>query len=100
MLDAHMNVMHIYLMKIETYLSMNGMTQAEFARSVDVSQSTISRLRKGDPSASLSLLRKIAEVTNGAVNPNDFLPFRPEEIPIPSPSPAIPEAPAISGERQ
>lgn len=61
-------------MKLETYITRKGLTQAEFAELADVSQPTISRLLNGvGPRPSWKTLAKIHEATNGAVSANDFL---------------------------
>ncbi len=64
-------------MTLEDYLASKGLTQEEFALSIGISQSTVSRLSSGTGNASLALLKDIFEATRGAVTPNDFLPQEP-----------------------
>lgn len=60
---------------LDTYLKANGIKNAAFALQVGASEATISRLRSGKQTPSYPLLSRIAEATNGAVTPNDFLPL-------------------------
>jgi 3,4-dihydroxy 2-butanone 4-phosphate synthase/GTP cyclohydrolase II len=59
-------------MKLLTWLSMNGMTQTQFADMVGVHPSQISRICKGQwPERKTAMA--IIEATSGAVTPEDFL---------------------------
>ena len=59
-------------MKLKDYLSMNSLTQKQFAELVGVDQTQISRyLRGGWPERKTAIA--IMEVTGGAVTPEDFL---------------------------
>jgi transcriptional regulator with XRE-family HTH domain len=59
---------------LDRYLESNGIRNGAFAALVGASEATISRLRNGKQTPSYALVRKIAEVTGGAVLPNDFMP--------------------------
>jgi transcriptional regulator with XRE-family HTH domain len=67
-------------MKLADYLVANGMAAADFAERMGVHRSTVSRwLAPAEPGKpvcrpSWDELRKMAEVTNGAVTANDFVP--------------------------
>lgn len=73
MLDMHMHLMHLYGMKLETYLKKNGMTDAAFGERIGVSQSQVSRIRRGLSWPSKDVLTSIAEVTGNAVTANDII---------------------------
>jgi transcriptional regulator with XRE-family HTH domain len=74
-------------MKLTDYLKQNSIRPSRFADQLGVPASTITRLLGGSKPG-MELLEKIALETGGQVMPNDFLPFRGEEIPsAPSPSP-------------
>ncbi len=53
------------------FKSQKGLTQRAFGKSVGVTQGRIHQLMKGY-NPSFKLAHKIAEVTRGAVMPNDF----------------------------
>lgn len=74
MLDKNMLWRHIGAMKLRQYLSEFGLTQEQFAEAVGISQSVVSRLVREESYASLEILLRIRDHTNGAVTPNDFLP--------------------------
>jgi transcriptional regulator with XRE-family HTH domain len=54
-------------MKLRHYLSHNGLTLAAFGGMVGVSHATVSRWLRGEIAPSYARLRKIEEVTGGAV---------------------------------
>lgn len=71
MLDLHMRRKHISGMTLDAYITANALTEPEAARRFGVDQSTINRLRKGQIPSS-AVMKRIAEVTDKAVTPNDF----------------------------
>jgi len=61
-------------MKLEAFLYKSGMSRADFAQLVGVSEVSICRYILNSRMPKREVLFKIAEVTNGAVTPNDFVP--------------------------
>lgn len=61
-------------MRLDTYLSQQGVRPSTFAAEVGVAPSTITRLLKGERTPGLDLIAKIIRSTNGAVTADDFLP--------------------------
>jgi transcriptional regulator with XRE-family HTH domain len=59
-------------MKLRTYREENGLTLAQMAEKVGVSEVSMSRYERGDRMPRPEVMRKIGEVTGGAVRPNDF----------------------------
>lgn len=49
-----------------------GRSQDSIAEAVDASQSTIDRIEKGQQNASLNLLQRIVDLTNGEVTLDDL----------------------------
>ena len=68
--------------KLEIYLKENSLNDSQFALLVGRNQSTVCRWRKPGARPDHAAMKKIFEVTNGAVTPNDFL------ASPPAPSPA------------
>ena len=60
-------------MKLSKYLSVMKLSQTEFAKAVDRRDSQISRWLKGERRPDWDSMLRIAEATDGAVMPNDFL---------------------------
>lgn len=60
-------------MTLEKYLAKHGITQQDFAESIGVGQSHVSRMLSGKVCLSFNVLRKISQVTGGKVTANDFL---------------------------
>lgn len=65
--------MYRHQMQLATYMRQHGISDAALAELVRCNRVTISRLRRGTAAPSLSLAKRLAEVSNGAVTPNDFL---------------------------
>ena len=65
-------------MDIRSYLAEHDLTEEKLAVKVGCSQSMINKLKRHTVSPSLDLMRLIAEATNGAVTPNDFMPTTPQ----------------------
>ncbi len=64
-------------MKLDTWLARAGMTRMAFARRLGVSPATVTALCNGDaPWMSRETAARIAEITAGAVTPNDFIGLR------------------------
>lgn len=72
MLDMHIHVMHSCDMKLETYLTENNMTDAEFGALAGLSQSQVSRIRRGVSWPSRDAVEAITSSTGGAVTANDL----------------------------
>jgi len=60
-------------MTLSDYLAQSGLSQAEFARAIETSQPTVSRYITGLRMPRRDHLRRIREVTGGAVTANDFV---------------------------
>ena len=60
-------------MKLSDYLDQPGFTATALAEKCGVSVSTITRAASGDTDPTLMLMRLIAQHTDGAVLPSDFL---------------------------
>jgi 3,4-dihydroxy 2-butanone 4-phosphate synthase/GTP cyclohydrolase II len=63
-------------MRLEDYLQRRGMTNAEFAKIVQLSEATVSLLIRGEIWMSRATAQKILKATRGEVTPNDFLSVR------------------------
>ena len=60
-------------MKLSDYLEANGLSYAEFARTIGVKgKDTVRRYANGDRMPQGDLMTRIAEATNGKVTANDF----------------------------
>lgn len=64
-------------MKLEAYLKKERMTQREFAKLINVDESTLSHWLKGLHRPSWPAMLNIVNVTNGQVKPNDFFEGKP-----------------------
>jgi DNA-binding Xre family transcriptional regulator len=58
-------------MTLDQYLTERGIKEADFAAMIDVTQSTVNRLRKGQV-PNKDLMAAIFVKTGGAVSANDF----------------------------
>ena len=76
-------------MKLETYLQSQSLSQPEFARRLNVSQSAVNMWLHGRRFPKQEMLLRISAATGGAVTPNDFLP---EVVSSPPPSEDCPGA--------
>jgi transcriptional regulator with XRE-family HTH domain len=79
MLDTHMHPMHYGCMKLETYLKKKKMTDAAFGALIGLSQSQVSRIRRGLSWPSKETLIAIAAVTNNSVTVSDIIKAGPNE---------------------
>lgn len=59
-------------MTLDAYIHRQRLTNAAFAASIGVDQSTIARLRAGAQMPSKVVAEAIYKVTGGEVQPNDF----------------------------
>ena len=59
-------------MKLASWLDINGLSDAEFARQVGVERQTIGRYKFGERFLKPDLLTKIYKATEGNVSANDF----------------------------
>ena len=59
-------------MTLNEFLEKNGMTEAEFARQVEVNRSTIHRILRGELSPGLKLAHKIQRTTRNKVKMEGF----------------------------
>lgn len=62
-------------MQLGSYLATRAIPHAEFARAINVTTTALYRYIDGDRVPRRDILAKIAEVTAGAVQPNDFFDF-------------------------
>lgn len=62
-------------MKLETYLKENGLTDEAFGSLASLSQSQISRIKRGKSWPTKEAMERIFTVSNGEVTPNDFVPL-------------------------
>lgn len=74
LLDVHMHDMHFQHMKLADYLATMGLTDEAFASQVGISQSQVSRLKRGLSRPSWDSLVAIERATGGAVAAADFMP--------------------------
>jgi len=58
---------------LRTYRKTAGLTLADLGKSLGVTKGFLSRIESYRQVPSMHLAAKIAEVTNGAVTPNDFV---------------------------
>lgn len=77
-LTAYRAAWHVPGMNIAAYRDSRGITQAELAAELSVTQSTVARWEAGAMPAR-DMLARIAELTRGQVMPNDWL-----DIPTPA----------------
>jgi len=61
-------------MDLRAYLDREGLTLEAFAKRVDLSTASVSRLVRGLQRPDWDTMTKIARETAGEVTPNDFLP--------------------------
>ncbi|MFA7308105.1 MAG: XRE family transcriptional regulator [Hyphomicrobium sp.] len=73
-------------MKLNEYLSSNGISDADFATAIERDRSSVSRLRRSKTKPDWETAQRIYEATAGAVTPTDFFPFRSTEADESSPS--------------
>jgi transcriptional regulator with XRE-family HTH domain len=59
-------------MRLETWLELKRVSRAEFARRIDVSAPTITRVINGEQNTPLSVQDLILRETEGAVTPDDI----------------------------
>tara|TARA_R110002110_G_scaffold83081_1_gene215770 strand:- start:1307 stop:1504 length:198 start_codon:yes stop_codon:yes gene_type:complete len=59
-------------MKLKDYLKAKKISQARFARRLNMSRSAVSRLLDGSKFPSPETIRRVSLATNGEVTPNDF----------------------------
>lgn len=59
-------------MELVAYLKERGATDADFANAIGVDRSSVTRMRNGGQVPSADVMRRIADVTDGLVTPNDF----------------------------
>lgn len=64
-------------MKLKTWLTANGITQASLSRATGVDVATVSRIISGKQEATLTAIAKFAAATGGQVSNVDFDPVPP-----------------------
>lgn len=74
MLDMHMHTMHDDRMKLETYLRNKKLTDEAFGALVGLSQSQVSRIKRGKSTPSWKTIAVIEEATRGRVTIRDLRP--------------------------
>jgi transcriptional regulator with XRE-family HTH domain len=60
-------------MKLDQFISESGLSRADFAKAIGVSEVSVTRYIGGSRIPRPVVLAKISEVTKGSVTPNDFL---------------------------
>ncbi|MES2157504.1 MAG: helix-turn-helix transcriptional regulator [Pseudomonadota bacterium] len=60
-------------MTLDHYLSQAGMTAADFGALIQVSEASVSRIRKGEQNLSRNLMRRIIEASGGKVTADGLL---------------------------
>jgi transcriptional regulator with XRE-family HTH domain len=60
--------------KLRAFRVSRGLSQQEFARSVGVKKSAISRIEKGKRVPSMGLVARIVELSDGELSADDFMP--------------------------
>ena len=68
-------------MKLSEYLASKAITASDFAREINRSVSTVTRIVNGESKPDWSTMARIDDATDGAVKPNDFLPATGEAAP-------------------
>lgn len=68
-------------MKLKDWLSREGLSVTDFARRLEKPQPTVLRYVNGDRIPELSIMRRIGELTNSEVMPNDFYDMAPSLAP-------------------
>ena len=63
-------------MNLETFIKAKGLTQAEFADALGVSQATVSKIIDGAQNATADIITRIVDQTKGAVTAADILEAR------------------------
>ena len=63
-------------MDLQTYISLKGMSQEQFAQRIGVKQKSVSRYAAGERVPHPKIMSDIYSATNGAVEPNDFYELR------------------------
>lgn len=84
---------------LDTYLTDQGITNAEFGRRCDASEATISRVRRGKQAPTMALARRIKEASGGAVTADDLMAAAPHPYPPPTLPPAASPENANQAER-
>ena len=67
-----MHIVHIWQMKLDTYLTERNLTDAAFGRLIGVANTTVMRLRRGETRPSSTTIAAIKEATGGYVTAADF----------------------------
>ena len=60
-------------MKLKTFITMMQISQKQFAEKIGYSEQCVSHWSKGKRKPSSQAMHKIKQVTNGAVNADDFV---------------------------
>ena len=68
-------------MKLSEYIASKAITASDFAREINRSVSTVTRIVNGESKPDWSTMARIEDATDGAVKPNDFLPATGETTP-------------------
>lgn len=64
---------------LRTYRRKVGLTQEALAASLGVKKSAVSRWEAGQRSPNLTIIKRIREITGGAVSADDFMPVEAAE---------------------
>lgn len=68
--------MHIVRMKLDQWMTENGVSDLDLAARVGRDRTVISKLRKGQIGPSIEVLGAITRLSDGQVTVEDFLPSR------------------------
>lgn len=71
--DAHDCTAYTERMKLSDYMTLTGLDDTALAERLGVDRTTVLRLRTGKTVPSWKVASRLAEVSSGAVTPNDFL---------------------------
>lgn len=72
MVDNSTTVVEYLLMTIDEFLQTQSINAAEFAKKLGVSAETVRRYANGSRTPAREVMKRIVDVTEGAVTPNDF----------------------------
>jgi transcriptional regulator with XRE-family HTH domain len=67
--------------KLRAYRIAKGLSQQDFAASVGVKKSAISRIEQGKRVPSMGLVARIVELSEGELSADDFMPTIPPALP-------------------
>jgi len=66
-----------WLMKLDAYLKLTGLTEDAFGKKIGVSATAVNHWRNGARTPRVAQMQKIFRVTEGAIAPSDFIAMPP-----------------------